>query len=149
VGVSYCGLSEVEGLIPAVTLAATGTTPTTAQAEAIITAISAEIDMRLRAKGYAVPVTDPQALEMLQTVCMYGAAAGILRAAFPSGDGIAGDGGAAAFWEGKYQAALVQVDDGALDQDADTAGSTTSFAHGFGDGTRDYRGNLLSSEVPF
>lgn len=132
---TYCTLSEAKQLFPTLTISASGTVITTPQAEAVIDAIGREIDMHLRARGYALPVTDADALASLKTVCMYGSAAAVYKVVFPASDGIGGDGGAATFWEAKYQEHLRLIDAGALVDASGGSGSGGSFAHGFGDGT--------------
>jgi hypothetical protein len=64
---------------------------------------------------------------------MYGTAAGILKAKYPSSEGAGGDKGGAGFWEKRYEAGLASIDSGAFD--ADAVLDSRSFAHGFKDST--------------
>ena len=139
---SYCTLIEAQGLFPTLTIANSGTLITTSQAEAVLDAVSREIDMHLRARGYGLPVTDADALASLKSICMYGTAAAVLKVVFPADSGIGGDAGAAAYWEGKYQEQLKLIDAGGLIDASGGSGSGGSFAHGFGDGTAE-------TEAPF
>jgi len=120
---AYCLLEEVNNWLPSVTIAASGTQPTIAQAEAIMADVAAEIDGELRGRGYALPVTDEQTLAYLKTVNIYGACAGILHAKFPTEPAFAQD------WEARYQNALQAIRAGttALDQGR----SSSSVASGF------------------
>ena len=113
----YCTLAELEALLPSLTISTTGTVPTDAQATVYITHVTAEIDGVLRSLGYAAPIDDTSALAQLKTLCLYGAAALTLKAAFPSDGGAGADGGGAGFYEAKYQAMLGTLRDGSLSVD--------------------------------
>lgn len=108
---AYATLAEVQGLIAQFTIGAS-TTPNTTQANAIITDVSNEIDVRLASAGFSVPVTTPAyLLDWLGLLNAYGAAAAILKSAFPDAVG-PGDTPAYAFWEERYQAGLKLISDG-------------------------------------
>lgn len=138
---TYASLTEVQNLIPMVgTLAdAPATVPSLTQATAIVAAIDAEVNMHLRARGVTTPVTDTEGAASLKTTCIWGAAASILKAMFPSDGGVGGDDGSAGFYEAKYQAALAVIDGGGLSPDSTDSGN--SVAHGF----KDSAGTALSS----
>jgi hypothetical protein len=79
---SYCALSDVQGLMQA-TFSATSR-PTADEVDSIITNIAAEIDGVAQAAGYEVPVTTAQAIAMLKTYNAYGAAVAAWHAGFIS-----------------------------------------------------------------
>jgi hypothetical protein len=126
--VAYAYLAEVQDAIPGFVLTA-NTVPSEDQASALIDLISAEIDGLLASRDYVLPVTDPGALLLLKTTCVYGSASLIYKAWFAGNDGISGDNGAAKFFEDKYQGLLQNIREGAL---GDTAASdAVSFGSGF------------------
>jgi len=141
----YCSLAEALALLPSVgTLRdavaysagppivpdVTATVPSATQAAALLTSVTAEINMHLRGHGYATPATDTEALASLKTICMNGAAARIAKALWPGATGAGSDGGAVMTLREDYAAGLAFIDKGGLSADSTTA-SGTSFAHGF------------------
>lgn len=137
---SYCSLADALALLPTVgTLrdSATGVTatqPSLTQANAMLDATASEIDMHLRGQGAATPPTDNEALESLRTICMNGTAARIAKAKWPSSSGPGAAPAAAEVYREDYLAGLAFIDAGGLAHDAPEA-SSSSFAHGFGNGT--------------
>jgi hypothetical protein len=126
----YCSLDEACALLPgAPTLrdAATGITatrPSQTQGGAILTSVSAEIDMHLRSRDYSLPVTDDDALASLKTICMSGTAARIGKALTSKDEQLVTD------LREDYKAGLEFIDKGGLGDDV-TVQDTNSFAHGF------------------
>lgn len=94
------------------------TSPSRTQCDALIDQVAAEIDGRLRMRGITTPVADPEGVAMLLPINAIGAAAAILRSAFPQKEGIGGDGGAAAELHEEYKDWLARIDAGLLDRDA-------------------------------
>ena len=125
----YCTLDDVSPLNSMIGELSDDTQLTTTAAAALVTLVSDEINGHLRAKGYVVPVTDPEALATLGATCKYGAAALILRSLFPAATGVSGDAGAAAAYEKAYERDLALIDRGGLA--ADMTASGTSIAHGW------------------
>ncbi len=123
----YCALDDVSPLNSAIGELSDDTQLTTTAAAALVTQISDVINGRLRAKGYVIPVIDPEALATLRATCKYGAAALILRSLFPAATGVSGDAGAAAAYEKAYERDLALIDDGGLS--ADMVSSGNSIAH--------------------
>ena len=123
----YCTLDDVSPLNSAIGELSDDTQLTTTAAGALITLVSDEINGRLRAKGYVIPVTDPEALATLGATCKYGSAALILRSLFQAATGVSGDGGAAAAYQKAYERDLELIDHGGLA--ADMIASGTSIAH--------------------
>jgi len=82
--VGYCIPEDVTPLISLVGTLSDQTQLTDAGVDVLITQVSAEIDGHLRAKGYLLPVADPEALGALKATCQSGAAARILRSLFPA-----------------------------------------------------------------
>ena len=80
----YAALADLEALLPMVTISGTGTEPTDTQATGYLTLITAEMNGVLAGRGYTLPVSDADALAYLKTVCLYGAAAMVLRAKNPT-----------------------------------------------------------------
>jgi len=115
--VGYCIPEDVTPLISLVGTLSDQTQLTDAGVDVLITQVSAEIDGHLRAKGYLLPVADPEALGALKATCQSGAAARILRSLFPAAEGVSGDAGSAAFHEKHYQDGLVSIDKGGLAAD--------------------------------
>jgi hypothetical protein len=108
---SYCTLEEVKSILANVPIT-DRTIPKSADAALMVGIISSEIKGVLMGVGYELPITDDQALEYLKAVNIWGACAAILKSKYPSGSsGVGGDAGSAAFWENKYQAALVKLSD--------------------------------------
>jgi hypothetical protein len=108
------------------TLTAT-TVPTAAQGAVLLASVTAEIDMHLRGRGYATPATDPEALASLKAIAMNGVAAKILKAAFPGGEGMGGDEGAAADFRTDYLDGLAFIDKGGLGSDSSGSGTGINF----------------------
>lgn len=111
---AYADLTGVQALISQFTIGVS-TNPTSTQATAMIADVSNEIDVHLASAGFTtVPVVAAgYLLEWLKALNEYGAAAGILKSAFPDAVG-PGDTPAYAFWEERYQAGLKFIDDGKL-----------------------------------
>jgi hypothetical protein len=126
---SYATLDDVSPLISAIGELGDETQLTQAGAGTLITQVSAEIDGHLRAKAYALPVEDDEAIATLLAICMSGSAGRILRSLFPAASGVSGDAGAAAAHEKVYADGLALIDRGGLS--ADMVSSGMSFAHGF------------------
>lgn len=148
----YCTLSEVYPLISKLgTLrdaavgppVVTATVPSAAQASAVCTQVSAEIDGHLRAKGYALPVSDAEALAFLKSVAMNGAAYRILKSALPAAAGPAGDGGAFQSLREDYLAGIALIDSGGLAADLIATSDRSRVAHGF----RDSEGTAISTST--
>jgi hypothetical protein len=125
----YCTLDDVYPLIAAIGELTEDTQLNLVAAEVLITQVSAEIDGHLRAKSYALPVEDDEAIATLLAICMSGSAARILRSLFPAATGVSGDAGAAAAHEKVYADGLALIDKGGLSADMVSGGM--SFAHGF------------------
>jgi len=140
----YCSLAEALALLPSVgtlrdavaysagppiVAAVTATAPSATQAAALLTSVTAEIDMYLRSHGYATPATDTEALASLKTICMNGAAARIAKAMWAGSTGAGSDSGAVTTLREDYAAGLAFIDKGGLAPDS--TASSTSFAHGF------------------
>lgn len=126
----YCTLDDVSPLNSAIGELSDETALTTAGAGTLITQVSAELDGRLRAKGYLIPVIDTEALATLRAYCMSGSAARILRSLFPAATGVGGDGGAAAAHEKAYADGLALIDRGGLAADMVLSGGC-NVADGF------------------
>lgn len=128
----YAMLSEVYPLISRLgTLrdagaGVTATQPSATQAGALCTLVTNEVNAHLRAKGYALPVTDADALLTLKAIAQSGAAARILRSAFT---GIGSDAGGAEAHEARYAEGLALIDSGGLaaDMTADESAETISY----------------------
>lgn len=101
------------------------TKPTLTEVSAIIDDVAARIDMRLRARGVALPLGDPEALAHLAPINAAGAAAATLRAAVTREQG---EGSAAQALETEFADGLAFIDGGGLDRD--TPRSSAGFAHG-------------------
>ncbi len=85
---SYCTITEVQGLNPKRTYDVTSK-PTSTQVEALITQVAAEIDSILLGRGLTVPVTTPTELVThLKQVNAYGAAALAEMGMFPEAAGL-------------------------------------------------------------
>jgi hypothetical protein len=108
---AYAVIGDVTGLIAQFPISV-GTKPTTAQATAIMTDISNEIDVALSSAGVAVPVTTPDFfLNWLGLLNAYGAAAAVLKSMFPGATG-AEETPAYAFWEARYREGLDAIRNG-------------------------------------
>ncbi len=106
------------------------TTPSLTECTALIEQIAQEIDGRLRKRGITTPVVDPEGVTLLLPINAVGAAAAILRSAFPQEQGIGGDRGAAAGLERSYQDSLQEIDDGLIDKDSvKDSNVTDGFPH--------------------
>jgi hypothetical protein len=141
----YCTVSEALALLPSIGTLTDGppaSVPSAAQAQTILDAITAEIDMHLRGQGYAVPATDTEALASLKTIAMNGVAARIAKAKWPTNTGAGGDGGIIPDLRADYAAGLKFIDDGGLvlDSGGDSGGAASTVSHGF----RDWGGTALS-----
>lgn len=130
----YCTLAEACSLLPGgPTLrdaatgppAVTATKPTATQGAAILASVTAEIDMHLRGKGYAVQPTDSDALASLKTIAMNGTAARIGKAMPTSKD----DDLVANLRE-DYKAGLDFIDAGGLALDMTSEDADGSFSYG-------------------
>lgn len=115
---------------PPVVQAVTATKPTLTQAGVILASVAAEIDMHLRGHGYALPVTDTEALASLGTICMNGTAARIGKAMPTSKD----DDLVANLRE-DYKAGLDFIDAGGLGADVATSDGESTVSYDF---TRPY-----------
>lgn len=118
---SYTTASSVQALMARLHLNvafSTGTTPTLAQVNTMITDIAAEIDVHLASKGYTVPITTPAyLLTWAGDLNSWGAAAIALKAYAPEQTQVQNGGPvipAYAFYEKKYQDALKLIDSGEL-----------------------------------
>ncbi len=150
----YCSLADALSLLPSIgtlrdavaavdadpdatppvgaVVAVTATIPSATQAATILASVTAEIDMHLRAQNYTLPVTGPDALASLQTICMNGTAARIAKAKWPTATGAGGDGGVIPDLRADYMAGLAFIDKGGIGPDVSTPiGSLVS--HGFRD----------------
>lgn len=102
---SYATLSRVQNLLGAITINST-TTVTTTMATQMVDDTSDEIDTVLSGLGFTTPVTAPDSfLNRLALLTCYGAAAMILKSAYPEQNG-PGMNPAYAFWEKRYQDGL-------------------------------------------
>jgi hypothetical protein len=107
----YAVLADVQGLVAQFAISASSV-PNSTQVTTIIDDTSDEIDVRLAAAGYTAPATaPPYFLDWLGHLNAYGAAAAVLKSAFPDATG-PGDTPAYAFWEARYQAGLKAITDG-------------------------------------
>jgi len=110
---AYATQAATQGLMAKFALSPSST-PTDAQATAIITSTSSEIDVVLATRGLTVPLTAPQYfVDYLADVNEWGAAAAILKSMFPGSTGPS-ETPAWAFWEKRYQDALKGLKDGSL-----------------------------------
>lgn len=111
---SYCTLTDVQGLNSKRTYGAS-TTPTTTQATEFISKIAGEIDSVLQGRGLVTPVTTPDAfVEFLEQLNAVGAAALAERAMFPESQGLMGGVAAGALHWKQYQDGLKWLKEGAL-----------------------------------
>jgi len=140
---AYCTVTDALSMLPTIgTLrdasvgppAVAASMPSLTQATALLSATGSEIDMHLRAKGYALPVTDAEALAYLKTACMHGTAARIAKAKWPADSGAGGDAGAASTLREDYAGMLAFIDGGGLAGDTSQE-SEASISHGFKDST--------------
>jgi len=160
---TYCTIDDVLSLLPTigtlrdavagsagppVVAAVTATVPSATQGAALLSATGAEIDMHLRAKGYALQVADAEALAYLKTVCMNGTAARIAKAKWPADAGAGGDAGAASTLREDYAAMLAFIDGGGLAGDTSQE-SEASVSHGFKDSTGDPLCAFITRETEF
>ena len=135
---AYCALDDALALLPFVGTLRDGTesvaasVPSLTQANALLAAVCAEIDMHLRGRSYVLPVADADALAALQVIAMNGAAAKLGKIKWPSKDGAGGDSGAVAPLRADYLDGLKFIDSGGLSIDA-TADESTRFNSGFAD----------------
>lgn len=125
---------------PPAVAAVTATKPSFAQAAVILASVIAEIDMHLRGRGYALPVTDAEALASLGTICMSGTAARIGKA-MPSTDEVV-----VANLREDYRAGLDFIDGGGLGAGMATSTSESSVSYDF---TRPYdvMGSAFNADV--
>ena len=119
----YATADALSDLLPMVTVNE-ATEPTTAQVEGYITLRSAELDAVLGGRGYSLPVTDSDALAYLKTVCLYGVAAMVLRAKFPTSENVE------AAYAALYRDALADIRDGRV-LIPDAALETDTIGEGF------------------
>ena len=132
----YSSLTEAQALVPAIGTLLDGATPTVPslmQGGLILASVTGEINMHLRAKGYKLPIVDADALASLKTISQNGTAAKLLKATFPTTDGIGGDDGAFKTFREDYLAGLKFIDEGGLGADSTPEESDSRFAHGFRD----------------
>ena len=141
----YCTLADALSQLPNIgTLrdaatgppAVTATQPSATQAAALLAAVTSEIDRKLRGQGATTPATGPKALAALKPICMDGTAARIALAKWPNASGPGAAPAAAEVCRANYLRGLDDIDAGRLTLDAPPDASTT-FAHGFGDGTEE------------
>lgn len=119
---AYAAIADVQALMAKFVISATST-PTTTQAEGMITQVSNDIDRVLAQRGVAVPVTTPAYFTgWLTAVNSWGAAAAVLKSMFPGATG-PGENPAWAFWEKRYQDALKAIADSDLPSEI-TEGTT-------------------------
>lgn len=135
----YCTLDDALSLLGDVTLrdavaGVTATTPSLTQATALLSQVTQEIDMHLRAAGGALPVTDADALASLHAIAMNGTAARIAKAKWPADAGPGGDNGAVGVLRDDYRWGLAFIDGGGLSRDSES-GEAASVASAF---TRPY-----------
>lgn len=107
---AYATIDEVERLMAQFSLSGSSK-PDITEAEAMLAAIDAEVDVALASAGVAVPVTMPAYfVTWLSEVTAWGAAAGILKSMFPraTGEGEASQ-SVHAFWEKRYQNAIASI----------------------------------------
>ena len=108
---SYALLARVQGMIATITIDASSV-PTSTQATQMIDDVSDEIDAVLGGVGVSVPVTAPSwFLNRLALLNSYGAAAMILKSAYPEASG-PGENPAYAFWESRYKEGLKAIRSG-------------------------------------
>lgn len=136
----YCSVSDALSLLGDVTLRDASETlaaskPSFTQAQALVAQTTAEIDMHLRGCGYALPVTDSEALAALHAIAMNGAAAKIAKARWPNDTGPGGEGGVARALRDDYRAGLEFIDRGGLSGDAGSDAASGAVAYAF---TRPY-----------
>lgn len=120
---AYCSLDAALSLLGDVVLrdaaaGVTATTPTRAQAQALLEQTAQEIDMHLRGHGYALPITDDDANEALHAIAMNGTAARIGKAKWPADTGPGGERGIVAALREDYRRGLEFIDSGGLALDA-------------------------------
>lgn len=137
---SYCSVTDALALLGDVTLrdASTGvaaSTPSLTQAQALVAQVTAEIDMHLRGCGYALPITDSEALASLQAIAMNGVAARIAKAKWPTDAGPGGEGGVAHALRDDYRRGLAFIDGGGLAGDISSESASGVVAYAF---TRPY-----------
>ena len=108
---TYAVIADVQGVIPKWILDGSST-PSNAQATAIIDAVSEEIDTVIAARGITVPVAAPaHFLAGLVMLNVYGGAARVLRAMFPDATG-PGETPAYAYWEKQYDEGIAGLKNG-------------------------------------
>ncbi len=132
----YCSLADALDLIADITIDAS-TTPSTTQAERLVTFVTNDLNGLLRGFGYPLPVesTETELLSDLRVAASYGAAARIVKAKYPAAEGIGGDKGAAGDLTEEYNARKEM-----LRQYASKLGSASAhLGEGF---TKDSCGNL-------
>lgn len=107
---AYAALARIQGILGRFRIDE-DSVPNNTQAESIIDDISDEIDGVLSGLGVTVPVTTPAwFLDKLAILNSYGAAAAILKSAFPEAQG-PGENPAYAFWEARYRTGLKALKD--------------------------------------
>lgn len=107
---AYASLARIQGLLGRFVID-DDSNPNHTQAESIIDDISDEIDGVLSGLGATVPVTTPAwFLDKLAILNGYGAAATILKSAYPEAQG-PGENPAYAFWEARYRKGLQALKD--------------------------------------
>ncbi len=110
---AYATITQLQGLLAKFTLSTT-TTPTTAQATEILSQVSQEVDVALASKGVAPPVASPSYfVDWLEHVNCYGAAAQVLKSAFPGSRGQAEE-PAYAYWQKLYDQSMKGIKDGSM-----------------------------------
>lgn len=132
----YCTIEEALALLPAV-----ADVQSDLQGDAILASVTAEINMHLLGKGYALPITDVDALAALMTIAMNGTAARIAKSLWPTTKGPSGDSSAVFTLREDYQAGLAFIDEGGVAGEVTMTDAGTVIGHGF----KDSAGNAFAS----
>lgn len=82
---SYADLEAIQGFVPKWRIAG-DTNPTTVEVEAFVARLSARIDGIVAGRGYAIPITGVQSLNIVESICLVGSAWYVGRTLFPNGN---------------------------------------------------------------
>lgn len=82
---SYADLEAIQGFVPKWEIRG-DTNPSTVEVEAFVERLSARIDGIAAGRGYAIPLTGTQTLNIVESICLVGSAWYVGRTIFPNGN---------------------------------------------------------------
>jgi len=99
----YCLVADIIRELPSITIGA-DTKPSTTEVDQFCSDITADMDARMRAVGILTPVTDAEALKVLEPIAINGVKAKVIRA------NVEGKQDTAVIYETLYQDAMKRIE---------------------------------------